>query len=285
MMSFFSQAFSTGATAVAACCRRVSVSWGSYAELAITSGPMRAAARPRSSTFRSPAIRPARLSRTSGTCVSLSSVRSTVSRTRAASVRTPAQRSGVSAWSVVIWSAESAGIAALRSTMRSAGVTPSANAASIGLTRRSNAWDCWTAMASAWAAVKSYCGPTSLRAASRAASVRIALSYWPARGANTLDGAGLSTSSCDWAGRKSRPRITDIATTSTAAAAIRRPASRRVNRIAGSEVWVSIGLTPRPRASAPPRARTRPRGRAPVPPAPMRPCHRHGRESSGRASP
>ena len=90
--------------------------------------------------------------------MSLSSVRSTVSRTRAASVRTAVQRSGVSAWSVAARAAGSVGRAASRRTTRSSGVTPSAKAASTGLTRRSNAWACWTAMASAWAAVKSYWG-------------------------------------------------------------------------------------------------------------------------------
>ena len=165
-------------------------------------------------------------------------------------------------------------------------VTPSANAASIGATLRSSSRSCCAATDAPRAIVKSYSGSTSSRAAWRARSVRTSLVYCSVRGACTFAGAGLPSSSSVWAGRTSRPRITDIAAISRTDARIRRPASRRVKRLAGSAVRASMAFGPPTKeVSAPCRGRRGRRGRAPGRRGPRRPCRRRGRGCAGESQP
>ena len=111
------------------------------------------------------------------------------------------------------------------------------------LTRRSKSPSCWLATAIAPALVKSYCGCTAARAASRACSVSTALTYCVVRFAWTFAGAGLPTSSSGWAGRKSKPRIIAIAAISSRDAPISRPASRRVKASVCSVERASMATT------------------------------------------
>ena len=107
-------------------------------------------------------MRPATLSAIGATWLSRSSARSIVSSTRAASARTAVQRSAVEALErrpVVRPERRAAPSGGSRS--RSAGLTPSANAASIGATLVSSSRSCWAATAAAPADVKSYCGSTA----------------------------------------------------------------------------------------------------------------------------
>ena len=104
-------------------------------EFGTISGRMISAASMRSTSSRSPPIRPAMVARVSATSVSRSSVRSVASRTRAASVRTAAQR-GASNFCRVAWAVSlSPGIAVSRRAVRSSADRSVANAVSTRRTR------------------------------------------------------------------------------------------------------------------------------------------------------
>ncbi len=232
-----SQDLTTSSTPSAARLCAWSVSSAENEELGTTSGWISAAPSDVSVALRSPAKRISIPSRIDATSVSRSSARATVSSTLIDSARTASQRSGSRARRVSRSSVPIVFVSTpARITARSSGVTAVANAASIGAVSRSNSRTCCAATDAPRAIVKSYCGSTASRAAWRARSVRISLVYSAARGAWTLVGAGLPCSSSAWAGRKSRPRTIDMAATSSADAAISRPASRRVNWLLADSV-------------------------------------------------
>ena len=194
--------FTTSATPSAARLRACSVSTAENDELGTIRGWIRAAASAASGPVRSPANRPWIPSRIGASSVSRSSERSTVSRILAASARRASQRTASRASSVALSSVpRSPARVSARIAARSSGVTPSANAASIGATLRSSSRTCCAATEAPRAIVKSYWGSTASRAASRSRSVRTSLTYCAARGAATLEEAGMPSSSCVWAGR------------------------------------------------------------------------------------
>ena len=143
----------TGSTASAARSRAWAVSSSLNEELGTRSGLISSAASIRSASSRPPAIRPDSRLRASATSLSRSSVRSVASRTRAASVRTTAQRAASSPTSDFCAPLDRSGIAASSSVVRLASDSLAENTVSIWSTRRSKASCCSAAIAIAFSVV------------------------------------------------------------------------------------------------------------------------------------
>ena len=213
-------------------------------EFGTSSGLISSAASIRSASSRPPAIRPDRRLRASATSLSRSSVRSVASRTRAASVRTTAQRAASSPTSVFRAALDRSEIAVSRSVAWLAADRLAEKVVSICRTRRSKATCCSAAIAMAFSVVKSYCGSTAARAAACASVVWTSLSKSMARGATMSRGARSPTAT--WSGcwgRMSAPRIAASATIRIAAAIARREASRRVKPALAATERVSISVS------------------------------------------
>ena len=143
----------TGVTASAARSRAWAVSSALNDELGTTSGLISSAASIRSASSRPPAIRPDNRLRLSATSVSRSSVRSVASRTRAASVRTTAHREASSPTKVFRDPLDRSGIAAFSRVIWLASVNFAEKVVSICRTRRSKASCCSAAIVIAFSVV------------------------------------------------------------------------------------------------------------------------------------
>ena len=172
---FWLTATTVGEIASAARSRAASVAAWSKPEFATSSGPTISAESLRSASFNPPRIRPASRVRTSARSASRSSLDSSWSRIRALSLRTASQRGGASDMRIARESSVRLGMAVSRRRVRSASEIEGSNALSTGATTRANASACWRATAEALSGVKSYCGSTALRAASRVCAVRMSL--------------------------------------------------------------------------------------------------------------